>query len=97
VCGCDVLCSDISKAASESRPVFLELNAGPGLRLHTYPHGGTPRNVAAAIFDYLIAQRMHARRFRYDVHKAKEGKPAPSTPPPAAAAAAGAAAAAAKH
>ncbi len=70
VCGCDVLCSDISKPASESKPVFLELNAGPGLRLHTFPNVGTPRNVGAAILDYLVALRLHARHFKYRVQKA---------------------------
>ncbi len=70
ICGCDVLCSDITKPASETRPVFLELNAGPGLRLHTYPNHGTSRNVGKAILDYLVASRLHARQFTYQVQKA---------------------------
>jgi cyanophycin synthetase len=33
--------------------VIIEVNAAPGIRMHTHPASGTPRNVAAPILDML--------------------------------------------
>ena len=49
VAGLDVLTDDISVPFRENGAVIIEVNAGPGVRMHTHPAEGTPRNVAAPI------------------------------------------------
>jgi len=53
IAGIDVLTHDISVPFRENRAVIIEVNAGPGIRMHTHPTEGTPRNVAAPIIDML--------------------------------------------
>src|SRR5437764_1291131 len=53
IAGIDVLTPDISVPFRENGAVIIEVNAGPGIRMHTHPAEGTPRNVGAAIIDML--------------------------------------------
>ncbi len=61
VCGVDVRLADISAPARGSLPgqpgtwtgAVLEVNASPGLRMHTEPSAGQGRDVAGAILDRL--------------------------------------------
>ena len=55
VAGIDVVTADISQPLESQRGVVIEVNAGPGLRMHLEPTVGTPRNVGAAIVDTLFA------------------------------------------
>jgi cyanophycin synthetase len=54
ICGIDVMTSDISKPLSETGGAVLEVNAGPGFRMHLAPTSGLPRNVAAPVVDKLF-------------------------------------------
>ncbi len=53
ICGIDVMCHDISVPLAKSGGAVLEVNAGPGFRMHLAPTEGLPRNVAAAVVDML--------------------------------------------
>lgn len=53
ICGIDVMCHDISEPVAKSGGAILEVNAGPGFRMHLAPTEGLPRNVAAAVVDML--------------------------------------------
>jgi cyanophycin synthetase len=54
IAGIDVLTTDISVPFRESGAVIIEVNAAPGLRMHTHPAEGMPRNVGGAIVDMLF-------------------------------------------
>lgn len=54
ICGIDVMTNDISKPLSETGGAVLEVNAGPGFRMHLAPTTGLPRNVAAPVVDKLF-------------------------------------------
>lgn len=56
ICGIDIMTTDISKPLSETRGAVLEVNAGPGFRMHLSPTTGLPRNVAAPVIDKLFPQ-----------------------------------------
>lgn len=56
VCGVDFLLSaepSISSAEEDLRPVIIELNKAPGLRVHEHPAVGVSQPVVARFFDYL--------------------------------------------
>ncbi|MDP9348332.1 MAG: cyanophycin synthetase, partial [Gemmatimonadota bacterium] len=53
VAGLDVLTPDISVPFPENGAAIIEVNASPGLRMHTDPDEGTPRDVPGAILDML--------------------------------------------
>src|SRR5688572_5730451 len=53
IAGIDVLTSDITIPFRDNDAVILEVNAGPGIRMHTHPSEGKPRNVGAPILDML--------------------------------------------
>lgn len=54
ICGIDIMTSDISQPLSETGGAVLEVNAGPGFRMHLAPTTGLPRNVAAPVVDKLF-------------------------------------------
>ncbi len=54
ICGIDVMTTDISKPLEETGGAVLEVNAGPGFRMHLAPSHGLPRNVAADVVDMLF-------------------------------------------
>ncbi|MCB0706998.1 MAG: cyanophycin synthetase [Saprospiraceae bacterium] len=53
ICGIDLMTTDISKPVSETGGAVLEVNAGPGFRMHLAPTDGLPRNVAAHVVDMM--------------------------------------------
>ncbi|MDH3699416.1 MAG: cyanophycin synthetase, partial [Flavobacteriaceae bacterium] len=57
ICGIDVMTSDISKPLSATGGAVLEVNAGPGFRMHLAPTTGLPRNVAAPVVDKLFPKQ----------------------------------------
>ena len=54
ICGIDIMTTDITKPLSETGGAVLEVNAGPGFRMHLAPTSGLPRNVAAPVIDKLF-------------------------------------------
>ncbi|HVF38542.1 MAG TPA: cyanophycin synthetase [Gemmatimonadaceae bacterium] len=54
IAGIDILTPDISVPLRENGAVIIEVNAGPGVRMHTHPSEGQSRNVAAPILDMLF-------------------------------------------
>jgi cyanophycin synthetase len=54
ICGIDILTTDITAPLSKKNGAIIEVNAGPGIRMHTHPNEGIPRNVAKPIFDMLF-------------------------------------------
>ena len=61
ICGIDVMTTDISKPLSETKGAVLEVNAGPGFRMHLAPTKGLPRNVAAPVIDMLYPNGKDSR------------------------------------
>lgn len=57
ICGIDVMTTDITKPLSETGGAVLEVNAGPGFRMHLAPTKGLPRNVAAPVIDKLFPKK----------------------------------------
>ena len=53
VAGLDVLTDDVGVPFDENGATLLEVNASPGIRMHTDPNGGAPRDVPGAILDML--------------------------------------------
>ncbi|HEU4885373.1 MAG TPA: cyanophycin synthetase, partial [Longimicrobium sp.] len=53
IAGIDVLSPDITVPFRENGAVIIEVNAAPGLRMHTHPTEGTPRYVGAPIIEML--------------------------------------------
>lgn len=53
IAGIDVLSPDIRVPFRENGAVIIEVNAAPGLRMHTHPSEGPPRNVGAPIIEML--------------------------------------------
>ena len=56
ICGIDIVTTDVSVPLTESKGGIIEVNAGPGLRMHTNPTVGRPRNVAAPILEMLFPE-----------------------------------------
>src|SRR5690606_8252789 len=54
ICGIDIMTSDISVPLEETGGAVLEVNAGPGFRMHLAPAVGLPRNVAGYVIDKLF-------------------------------------------
>ncbi len=54
VAGVDVVTRDIGVPFAENGGSIIEVNAGPGLRMHTHPTQGRPRDVAGPIVDVLF-------------------------------------------
>jgi len=55
IAGIDVIADDIAVPLETQHGAIIEVNAGPGLRMHLEPAAGTPRDVGAAIVDTLFA------------------------------------------
>jgi len=54
ICGIDIMSTDISTPLHETGGAILEVNAGPGFRMHLAPSEGLPRNVAGHVVDMLF-------------------------------------------
>ncbi len=53
ICGIDIMTDDIGKPLPETGGAVLEVNAGPGFRMHLAPTHGLARNVAADVIDMM--------------------------------------------
>ena len=54
VAGIDFIAPDIARSVREQRGAIVEVNAGPGFRMHTHPTEGHPRHVGRAVIDMLF-------------------------------------------
>ena len=61
VAGIDIITPDISQPLREVGGGIVEVNAGPGFRMHLQPSEGTPRNVARHVIDMLFPRGQPAR------------------------------------
>jgi cyanophycin synthetase len=61
ICGIDVIAPCLSEPLGENGGVILEVNAGPGLRMHLQPSLGMARNVAEPIIDMLFPKGKNGR------------------------------------
>jgi cyanophycin synthetase len=55
VAGIDVLAQDIGRPLEEQGGAVIEVNAGPGLRMHLHPSHGQPRPVGESIVRLMFA------------------------------------------
>jgi cyanophycin synthetase len=61
ICGIDIMTTDIGLPLHETGGAVLEVNAGPGFRMHLAPSSGLPRNVAGHVIDMIYPQGSNAR------------------------------------
>jgi cyanophycin synthetase len=61
IAGIDVIAQDISRPLEEQGGVILEVNAGPGLRMHLGPSSGKPQPVGEAIASMLFPNGENGR------------------------------------
>ncbi|MBA3705199.1 MAG: cyanophycin synthetase [Bacteroidetes bacterium] len=61
ICGIDIVAEDINVPLSAETGAVLEVNAGPGFRMHLAPSKGTARNVAAPVIEMLYPQNAPSR------------------------------------
>jgi cyanophycin synthetase len=61
IAGVDVVAQDITQPLQGQRGVIVEVNAGPGLRMHIEPSSGTPRPVGQAIIDMMYPANNNGR------------------------------------
>src|SRR5206468_1148071 len=54
IAGIDIISPDITKSLRETGGGIVEVNAGPGFRMHLQPSEGASRNVAAPVVDMLF-------------------------------------------
>jgi cyanophycin synthetase len=54
VAGIDFIIPDIARSVRETGGGIVEVNAGPGFRMHTHPTEGHPRRVGRAVIDMLF-------------------------------------------
>ncbi|MGJ8660888.1 MAG: cyanophycin synthetase [Bacteroidota bacterium] len=54
ICGIDIIAPDLLTPLDENGGAVIEVNAGPGFRMHLAPTHGLPRNVAGAVVDMLF-------------------------------------------
>ena len=54
VAGIDFVAPDIARSVRTSGGAIVEVNAGPGFRMHTHPTEGHPRHVGRAVVDMLF-------------------------------------------
>jgi cyanophycin synthetase len=61
IAGIDIITPDISQPLREAGGGIVEVNAGPGFRMHLQPSEGQPRNVARPVIDMLFPPNTPAR------------------------------------
>jgi cyanophycin synthetase len=74
ICGIDIMSTDITKPLSENGGAVLEVNAGPGFRMHLAPTTGLPRNVAAPVIDKLFPKKGDTGRIPITAISGTNGK-----------------------
>jgi cyanophycin synthetase len=53
ICGVDVVCESVMRPLEEQNGGIVEVNAAPGLRMHTSPSYGKGRDVGKAVIDHM--------------------------------------------
>jgi len=61
IAGIDFIAPDISASVRQTGGAIVEVNAGPGFRMHTHPTEGHPRHVGRAVIDMLFPPGTPAR------------------------------------
>ena len=61
ICGIDIMAEDVTIPITEKNGAVIEVNAGPGLRMHLSPTKGTARNVAEPIVNMLFPNNANGR------------------------------------
>jgi cyanophycin synthetase len=61
ICGIDIITTNIALPLTEDTGAVIEVNAGPGLRMHLSPTEGNGRNVAEPIIDMLYPGNSRSR------------------------------------
>lgn len=61
ICGVDLVLKDISAPMPKEKGGVIEINSGPGLRMHTFPSAGKPRDVGGAIIEMLYPNQSDGR------------------------------------
>jgi cyanophycin synthetase len=61
IAGVDMVAQDITQPLQGQRGVVVEINAGPGLRMHIEPSSGVPRPVGQAIIDMMFPEKANGR------------------------------------
>ncbi len=61
ICGIDIMTTDIGQPLPDTGGAVLEVNAGPGFRMHLAPTEGLPRNVAGNVMDMLYPPGSNCR------------------------------------
>jgi cyanophycin synthetase len=61
IAGVDMVAQDISQPLQGQRGVIVEVNAGPGLRMHIEPSSGKPRPVGESILDMMFPGTSNGR------------------------------------
>ena len=61
IAGVDIVAQDISQPLQGQRGVIVEVNAGPGLRMHIEPSSGQPRPVGESIIEMMFPGQNNGR------------------------------------
>jgi cyanophycin synthetase len=61
IAGVDIITPDITQPLREVGGGIVEVNAGPGFRMHLQPSSGQPRNVARAVIEMLFPPNTPSR------------------------------------
>ncbi|MEK0425177.1 MAG: Cyanophycin synthetase [Planctomycetota bacterium] len=61
IAGVDIVAQDISQPLQGQRGVIVEVNAGPGLRMHIEPSSGLPRPVGESIIEMMYPGSSNGR------------------------------------
>ena len=61
IAGVDIIARDISRPLREQSGAVIEINAGPGLRMHLSPSKGTPKPVGREIVDMMFPETHNGR------------------------------------
>jgi cyanophycin synthetase len=56
ICGIDIVTDRVDVPITRETGAIIEVNAGPGIRMHSNPQIGKPRNVAAPIINMLFRE-----------------------------------------
>ena len=61
IAGIDIISPNIAESLRETGGGIVEVNAGPGFRMHLQPSEGTPRNVAKPVIDMMFPRNTQSR------------------------------------
>jgi cyanophycin synthetase len=59
ICGVDIVTKGVDVPITRKTGAVIEVNAGPGLRMHSDPQKGKERNVAAPVINMLFPRNMN--------------------------------------